>query len=129
MQFKRAQDNSNLVFRHTSGSIELGFFPTIYGVRVRAGYINSATCNIDWCCGDQAEVIRFLFNKCLAILSLSEEANAFKDVPSHSNIKPAIFDKDFLKIIESLPQKNLNLLVPTIYEIRAQWEKHYDIEF
>ena len=51
MKFIPAEDTEDIYQRLVSedGKIEMGIYPVIFGYRVRAGYVGSMICQLDWC--------------------------------------------------------------------------------
>lgn len=123
MHFKLAKPNENFPFRYTYKNIEVGIYPVLFGYRVRAGFIGSAGCEIDWCCGDNPHTIRTYFQLLIEILEWGAEKDLGKEIftgiPLCSKIKPLVNDLDFLKEVLSIPRTEVPLItIPPLYQIR-----------
>lgn len=129
MIFTKTKDcvENQIYFRHISenGLIELGIYPTIFGYRVRSGFIAekpeyNVLC-IDWCGGSNYNDVSLLFNFAYKILSLrTSDKNAFKDIPVFSKVKPYIKDAEFLSTIIELAEESdvHHIKIPDLTEIR-----------
>ena len=108
---KQAKDNTkeSLFQRLVSddGKIEMGIHPVMFGYRVRAGYVGIMMYEMDWCGGDDQAQLELLYSIAKNIL---ENKNSFDGVPTISMIKPFYKDADFVKHIESLVTKPLEIV-------------------
>lgn len=108
---KQQKDNikDNLYQRLVSedGKIEMGIHPVMFGYRVRAGYVGIMIYEMDWCGGDDQAQLELLYSIAKNIL---ENKNSFEGVPPVSMIKPFYKDTDFVKQIESLVTKPLEII-------------------
>jgi hypothetical protein len=108
---KQTKDNikENLFQRLVSddGKIEMGIHPVMFGYRVRAGYVDRMIYEMDWCGGDDQAQLELLYSIAKNIL---ENKNSFEGVPPVSMIKPFYKDADFVKQIESLVTKPLEIV-------------------
>ena len=116
MNFILAEDSEDLYQRLVSedGKIEMGIYPVMYGYRVRAGYVGSMICQLDWCGGDDQGQLELLYSIAKNIL---EFKGSFTGVPDRSNIKPFYNDKEFVEFINSLTTKPLEIVkLQPLYE-------------
>lgn len=108
---KQAKDNTkeHLYQRLVSedGKIEMGIHPVMFGYRVRAGYVGLMIYEMDWCGGDDQTQLELLYSIAKNIL---ENKNSFDGVPPISMIKPFYKDDNFVKHIESLVTKPLEII-------------------
>ena len=89
------------------GRIEMGIYPVIFGYRVRAGYVDRMSYELDWCGGDKQEDLELLYSIMKNIL---EKNNSFTGVPMKSTIKPFYNDHLFVDFINSLVTKPLEIV-------------------
>jgi len=108
MKFKPAEDN-DIYQRLVSedGKIEMGIYPVIFGYRVRAGYTNSQSYELDWCGGDKHENLELLYSIMKNIL---EDKGNFIGLPAVSSIKPFYNDALFVDYINDLTTKPLEIV-------------------
>lgn len=107
---KTTDDNSAQIFERLiseDGKIEMGIHPVLFGYRVRAGYIGSMSYNFDWCGGDGQSQVEMLYSIAKNIL---EHKNNFEGIPVCSKVKPFYNDPEFVKHIESLVTKPLEII-------------------
>jgi len=108
---KKAEDDisGHLFERLVSedGKIEMGIHPVLFGYRVRAGYIGDMAYKFDWCGGDDQSQVEMLYSIAKNVL---EHKNGFEGIPPCSKIKPFFNDKEFVKEIESLVIKPLEIV-------------------
>jgi len=108
---KQAEDNieEQIYQRLVSedGKIEMGIYPVMFGYRVRAGYIGSMFCELDWCGGDDQAQLEILYSIAKNII---EHNNSFEGVPTNSIIKPFYKDAEFVKKINSLVTQPLEII-------------------
>ena len=76
----------------------------LFGYRLRAGIVGSATTTLDICCGPLDKYYDKLLKQVTAIMihNYNNHENPFKGIPPHSEIKPYYNDDDFLNHISSL---------------------------
>lgn len=80
--------------------VEMGVHRVMFGYRVRAGFVNSPCCELDWCGGDNWQNVERLYSICKAILSQRlEDRHCFAALPEHSMVKPFYRDLDFTTTI------------------------------
>jgi hypothetical protein len=104
--------------RSEGGGVHLGVYRVMYGFRVRAGYTGDLMgCTLDWCGGANWKDVERLYSLCLAILSQKEEpgekwrnAEVFRGIPPHSNVKPFYNDPDFVQKVCELAGSDFELL-------------------
>lgn len=119
LELKEADDdNVNKFYQRlvsSGGDIEMGIYPTIFGYRVRAGYVGSGIYELDWCGGDDQKQVELLYSIMKNIL---EHKGGFLGVPSASVIKPFYKDENFVnKINEMVTQPlEIKLLKPLILD-------------
>lgn len=118
--WQKAPDTCNLVERIVlDTNVELGIYPVLYGMRVRAGLIGDAGCPIDWCCGGSQAVLEWAYAAAKALLL---RHRSFAGIPSHSEIKPLINDVQFIaKIGQLLEEPLVPEPLPPIYELRQRY--------
>lgn len=130
--FNQAPDADGLVFRklakiNDSSSIVVGLWPTIFGMRVRSGWLNRSCYMIDWCCGDQDSTIKFGYSLCLAILNARltlPPEEIFTGILLCSLIKPFPPDQEFLDITLKFEQKPTpNEDIPSFQELRQRYKE------
>lgn len=80
------------------GKIEVGVYPVMFGVRVRAGYVGLGVCELDWCCGTNRVFLEGLLGALKKHIQANPK-NPFEGLPTISQIKPAYNDPDFMKAI------------------------------
>jgi hypothetical protein len=125
-------DGDGLVFRHLARIgpgriIQIGCWPTLFGMRVRAGFTNDLSYHIDWCCGDRDEAISLGYSLALGLLGervTTQPDRPFEGIPETSRVKPFTHDPDFLLLIGSLRAKPVEtLLVPPLFELRNRYNE------
>ena len=89
------------------GRVEIGVFRVMYGYRVRAGYVDSLGCELDWCAGADMKDLWYLFNVALSILSQRDSGPAcFDGIPRFSQVKPYYNDAEFVaELVRLMPIK------------------------
>jgi hypothetical protein len=93
---------ANLIYSE-KGLVEIGVHRVMFGWRVRAGFANQSTCELDWCAGGNWDDVCRLYSICKSILESREEnLRCFYGLPTVSAIKPFYKDEAFVKLIESL---------------------------
>lgn len=123
---KQAEDNTEaqLYQRLVSndGTIEMGIYPVIFGYRVRAGYVDSMSFELDWCGGDDHSQVELLYSIAKNIL---EHKNSFNGIPTFSKIKPFYKDEEFVTQIKSLVTKPFEIvkLKPLILDRNKMMKK------
>jgi len=120
MKFQPAEDTEDIYQRLVSedGKIEMGIYPVIFGYRVRAGYVGSMICQLDWCGGDDQGQLELLYSIAKNIL---ESKGSFIGVPDRSNIKPFYNDPEFVEFINSLTTKPLEIVkLKPLYESKIK---------
>lgn len=100
MKLHAAPDDpmTGLVSRLVSegGTVEAGVYRVLYGYRVRAGFINSPVCEIDWCCGDNVKQLEsHLVAAALFLRRRPEDEFCFDGLPKTSTVKPCWTDAEF----------------------------------
>lgn len=120
MQLRSVNPTSDLCCRRASDRIQVGLHPTIFGMRIRAGWKGSPVCEIDWCAGDNHSLAKILYNTAVSILeSRIEDDNPFQGLPPCSKIKPANLDTEFIDYLAKITPKELtNFEVKTHTEVR-----------
>ena len=88
-------------YEYEDGKIEFGIYKVLFGYRIRAGFVGSSSCEIDWCCGDNNFHVSFLYNLVKEYLESFEGSNPFLELPICSKIKPYYKDEDFMNIIKN----------------------------
>lgn len=71
MKFTRAEPTGNfpkLRMVSEDGAYEVGLYPVLFGVRIRAGRVNSPVCDIDYCAGADQLFQVMLLGTVVAIL-------------------------------------------------------------
>lgn len=115
-KFKKADDNENLVYRHTMGELELGIWPVLFGMRVRAGYIGDPCALLDWCAGNDQRLLNWCFSAAKNIL---ENQGDFNGIPRCSSKKPVNLDSVFVSELTRLFQGRLEVeQLPSISSLR-----------
>jgi len=105
------------------GKIEMGIYPVMYGYRVRAGYVGSMCCELDWCGGDDQSQLELLYSICKNIL---ESKGNFSNIPIRSEIKPFYKDAEFVEVINSLTTKPLEIVkLEPLYESKNKLFKNF----
>ncbi len=125
MNFILAEDSEDLYQRLVSedGKIEMGIYPVMYGYRVRAGYVGSMVCELDWCGGDDQSQLELLYSICKNIL---ESKGNFSNIPIRSEIKPFYKDAQFVEAINSLTTKPLEIVkLEPLYESKNKLFKNF----
>lgn len=105
MIFSLTSDNENLFHRRVSENnlVEVGLYKVMFGTRVRAGFVGSQCCNLDWCGGADPNNIQALYSFAIGILEKRPESKrCFDGIPSISQIKPFVKDFHFLKTLYEL---------------------------
>ena len=129
MIFKPAEPNINWAYREVSDGnfIEIGIYPVLYGMRVRAAFVGNQWSDIDWCCGLNQQTMNYAFSLLKYVLGQREEnRDAFKGLPTHSRIKPFTSDLEFLAILGGLMPDNLTVQkLPTIQKIRDNYLQNH----
>lgn len=97
---KSAPDRQeDLLFNIISdGKVEMGIHHVIFGYRIRAGYVGNQWVEWDWCCGDNNFLVSLTYG--IACILLTEGVD-FRDVPSHSRVKPWNKDEAFMWSIDT----------------------------
>lgn len=97
---KPVPDNhQNQMFNIISDNkIEMGIHRVMYGYRIRAGYVGDGWVSWDWCCGSNNFLVSLTYG--IARTLLTEGVN-FRDVPSHSRVKPWNKDEAFMWAIDA----------------------------
>jgi len=96
-----------------NGLIEIGLYPVMFGVRVRAGFVGSHYSHLDWCAGASPEHIQSLYKIAVTILEArSEDRFCFNGIPGVSRVKPYFNDPEFLKEIAKLLEASLPAETP-----------------
>ena len=130
MNFKSAELNEGFIFREVSenGLIEIGIYPVMYGFRVKAGFTKNDYYHIDWCCGNDQFFIERIYSILKDILSKREENYyCFKNILTHSEIKPLFNDKYFLKwLSRHIP---VNLKEETLPDLHILKDKYMNDVF
>ncbi len=131
MQFNEAEDdhNNKLFCRRVSegGTVEIGVYRVMYGYRVRAGFIGTLSCILDWCAGGNWIEVESLYTMCLHILeSRTEDQSCFSGIPSHSTVKPYRNDHEFLRTVAALiPEETTGMVMldstPIVSNHSALW--------
>jgi len=110
MVFKEADDDADtgLTHRRVSecGRVEIGVYQVLFGFRVRAGFVGSPCCELDWCCGSDWVWVQVFYSIALGILSKRDvSAECFDEIPCHSQVKPSYLDAEFVnRLMELLPE-------------------------
>jgi len=82
------------------GLIEVFVWPVNYGHRVRAGFVGSHCCVLDWCGGKEWKNVERLYSLTIAILAKRDEnRECFAGLPPHSCVKPFYNDLDFVRVV------------------------------
>lgn len=127
MDFTQAPDDlkKQLFCRMVSenGKFEMGVHPVIFGMRLRAGYVDDDGCILDYCAGEKQDSIEVLYGLSLKMLSEIDEddENTIKRLLPHSTIKPFFKDIDFLQwLINKAGGKAYMHPLPPMDEIRTK---------
>jgi hypothetical protein len=118
MYFKGAKPTSNLRFRFTYKTLEVGIYPVLYGFRVRAGTIGEPICHVDWCCGDSHATVQVYLQLLIEILEarIAQEiplSHLFEGIPIASRVKPLVNDVEFLTNILEFDRREMDaILIP-----------------
>jgi len=107
VRFERAPDDvkNGIYFRKVSenGLIEFGVWSVLFGFRVRAGFVDGDSYEIDWCGGSEQSSVEKIYSACESILSKREESrSAFDGIPTTSERKPYFNDQEFIKKVHGL---------------------------
>lgn len=96
-------DRNHIYHRLVSedGKVFMGIYPVVFGFRVRAGFVGEGYVHLDWCCGSESYYIAIAYVAMRHLLSKkdSEDRQLFRDIPSHSRIKPYFNDAEFITFI------------------------------
>lgn len=85
----------------TCKKIEMGAWPVMFGVRLRAGFIGTGTCEIDWCMGQHEAVLSAFYHLLKGYIETFEQGeNPFENLPGTSEVKPVWNDEKFMKRIK-----------------------------
>lgn len=130
-KFAKAPDKDGLVFRRRAPivpgrTLQIGLWPTLFGMRVRAGWEGELSYQIDWCCGADNATIALAYKLCLAVLNARLGLKAdqiFAGIPLCSKIKPIPLDPEFMAYVSKLPQKPIEIeAIPDFHKLR---ESHH----
>jgi hypothetical protein len=107
MKLTPAEDDDRTMMTHRLISenqlIEMGVYRVAYGWRVRAGFVNAACCELDWCGGGIWKDVERLYSLCYAVLEKRNESrSAFLGLPSSSRVKPFYLDLEFVHLVGNL---------------------------
>ncbi len=116
--FERSHDviGESLFFRHTCDKLEIGIFPTIFGYRIRVGYINDQVYMLDYCAGANQKHVEEIYSRVLHILRYQETIDL--SVFPYFKVKPIHNDKECIDKLRELSQGAEMLTIPdvTIYK-------------
>lgn len=100
-------------------NVEIGIHPVIYGWRVRAGYIGDDWCHLDYCCGSDPIMLKFILSVCKTIL----ETNGcdFKVFP-RQHVKPITSDAHcFSELISLMDASKFEMVdLPPLGPLKAK---------
>lgn len=101
---KPAPDTENLVARLVDEEvgIEMGIYPVLYGMRVRAGFIGQPAVRVDWCCGANQLTLEWAYTAVRQVLEEKAGPDVFNNIPLTSKIKPIYNDADFVLKVSQL---------------------------
>lgn len=115
---KAAPDRQEDLFFNiiSDGKVEMGIHRVMYGYRIRAGYVDEQWLHWDWCCGSNNFLVSLTYGIARTLLT---EGVDFRDVPSHSRVKPWNKDEAFMwaldtKLKEVQPEIKLIELLRTM---------------
>lgn len=99
MEFIKTENRDEFLYRETddTGTYEIGICPVLYGFRVKGGKVNSVCYEINWCAGNEQEVIVGLFVCLKNIMKCRSVEQGFKGLLTHSDIKPFFKDAAFVE--------------------------------
>lgn len=118
-KFKKEPDDENLVARIVRGWIEIGVYPVAFGMRVRAGFVGAAGCELDWCCGDNQAMLEWAYSSARNIMETRED---FEGIPRISDPKPFWLDPDFVASVRALRTEPLQwITLPPIPVLRQHY--------
>lgn len=95
--------NPGLEFRlvSTCKRVEMGVYPVIFGARIRAGFVGTGVCEIDWCMGNDSGVATAFYHILKGYIETFEQGeNPFENLPGLSKVKPVWNDEDFMQQIK-----------------------------
>lgn len=118
MKLIKAEDNENFFARLVSEDmkIEMGVYPVMFGYRIRAGYVNRMTVELDWCAGANQNDVETFYSTMKHII---ETKGTLEGIPTRSEIKPLMLDADFLISIGKLIEGEFeNIKLPPVTDFR-----------
>lgn len=123
--FQPKPDNETLVARvvNDEHGIEIGVYPVLYGMRVRAGFVGQGWTHLDWCCGSSQETLEWGYGAILHLLSkrLGSES-PFDGIPTSSEIKPITLDTKFIGKVGELIDGCFDMpKLPPILDLRQRY--------
>lgn len=99
-------------------NVEVGIHMVIYGWRIRAGYIGSDFCNLDYCCGNNPNMVVMMLS---IVKSILEKHNCDFKVFPRQDRKPMLNDMDCFGKLLLLADTNFKLVdIPPLHELRLQ---------
>lgn len=125
VNLKPAPDNEDMFHRmmDETSRIEMGVWPTIFGYRVRAGYVGSPYIHLDWCAGGDQNQVERLYSILYAILNNRAQENVFAKLPPCSKIKPYYNDSDFcMEILSHINEESIQQFTfPSLEQTKREW--------
>ncbi len=107
--------------------IEIGIVPVIFGFRIVASFKNENIYQLNWCAGENAFCVSWLFSALKKILQEREESRlSFYGIPKTSEIKPFFNDMNFLIYIMNHAGYFNTQWIPNLTELR---QKYFDYAF
>lgn len=124
-----ATSTENMVCRLVSedGRIEMGVYPVIFGFRIRAGFVGSSTCEVDWCCGNDQKFLEIAYD---LLKKLLERGYSFQRILPTSHVKPIFNDNNFMKWfcyaccsvgMKIFGEDDNIITLPVLYDIREEY--------
>lgn len=104
--FREDNTDSGLVEKIVSNRFQVGIYPVIFGMRVRAGYKDSYVYNIDYCCQMNKQYLDLIYSIVIHILyNHHNEENPFNYFP-YQNKKPFFEDENFKYLLNYINYDN-----------------------
>jgi hypothetical protein len=129
MIFKEKQ-NTELMCRLVSENelIEIGIYPVMFGMRIRAGFVGTYTYEIDYCAGSDQMWVEALYSAIKCILeNRPEERSCFNGFPLQT-VKPMINDPACFTKLSSMNTILKHTKLPSISILRKEYFDNNDLK-
>lgn len=125
LKFKEVEPDQDAAFlyemRSECNQVTIGVYPVIYGYRVRAGMVGDMFYFLDYCCGNQQDMVEAIFSVTKNILEQREVDKGLWDFP-RQDLKPFYKNpKEFAEFTAMADEKTFEVKkIPNLSELRVE---------